>query len=110
MPNLFNPLNTNAIAATATSQSRAFSTGDGLNTQLSFYNAGPNDVFIKVGDSTVVATLPALSTNAGAQGNATPVPAGGVLAFSHNPPGTYWAAICKSGETAAAYCTPGEGL
>jgi len=110
MPTLFNPLNTNAIAATATSQSRLFPTGDGQRTQVSIYNAGPNDVFVEFGDSTVVATFPALNAAIGAQGNATPIPAYAVIGFSNNPAATHWAAICAGTGTANVYITMGEGL
>ena len=109
MPNPLIALNTNAIAATATSQARALPTGDGDNRQLSFYNDGPGTAFITLGASTVVATLPAVSTNVGAQGNATPVPAGTVLAFTMNPVQTHWAVICLAAGTANVYCTPGQG-
>lgn len=105
----FNPLNTNTIAATATSQTRALPTGDGLRTQVSFYNDGPGLAFIELGNSAVVATLPALSGAIGAEGNATPIPVGQVLAFSNNPQRTNWAVICPAAGTANVYCTAGEG-
>lgn len=105
----FNPLNTNAIAATATSQSRAMPTGAGRRTQVSFYNDGPGVAFVDLGSAAVVATLPVLTANTGAEGAATPIPVGQVLAFSNNPEAPYWAVICPAGNTANVYCTVGEG-
>lgn len=109
MPQVLKPNNTNAIAATATSQARAFPTtapGD----CCAFYNDGPGLVFVYMDGSTATATLPALSAAAGTQGNATPIPVGASINLTHAPSDTHWAAICLAGGTANVYCTPGVGF
>lgn len=109
---VFYPATTNAIAATATSQARAFPTISSHDSHDSsaFYNDGPSVAFIAMGASSVVATLPALSAAAGAQGNATPIPVGASINLRKGSAETYWAVICPAGLTANVYCTPGLGL
>lgn len=106
---IFKANSTNAIAATATSQARAFATG-GRGDNAVFYNDGPGLAFVATGTSAVVATLPALSAAVGAQGNATPVPVGTSVNLRLSAQDSYWAIICQAGGTAAVYCTSGEGL
>lgn len=106
---VFSPANTNAIAATSTSQSRALPTGS-AGSSCAYYNNGAGVVFVVTGASDVVATLPALSTNVGAQGNATPIPVGASVNLTHASHHTHWAAICIAAATADVYCTPGIGL
>lgn len=111
----FLPSNTNAIAATATSQSRTIPNAIG-DVNAVFYNDGPGLAFVEMGDSTVVATLPALSTNVGAAGNATPVPVGQSINLSYltagvdSLPFTHWAVICLTASTANVYCSGGTGV
>ena len=109
---VFEPRNTNAIAATATSQNRLFPTftGGGAGDCCAYYNDGPGIVFIVTGAVGVTATLPALSAAAGAQGNATPIPVGQSVNITHKAADTSWAAICPAGVTANVYCTPGVGV
>lgn len=109
--------NTNAIAATATAQARALPASSPSPHVAVFYNQGPYDAFVCLGASSVVATLPALSTNAGAEGNATPIPVGSSLPLRCVTRGVsgettlnYWSVICQSGNTASVFCTTGEGL
>lgn len=109
---VFYPASTNAIAATATSQARAFATltAHESHDSCAFYNDGPSAVFIAMGASTIVATLPGLSAAVGAQGNSTPIPVGSSINLRRGSAETYWAAICPAGLTSNVYCTPGLGL
>lgn len=106
---VFRPNNTNAIAATATSQVRLFPTPS-VGDCAAFYNDGPNVVFVVTGAAAVVATLPALSAAAGLQGNATPIPVGASVSLMHLKGAVAWAAICPAAGTANVYCTTGSGL
>ena len=111
----FLPTNTNAIAATATSQSRAMPNAVG-EVGAAFYNDGPGVAFVVTGGAAVVATLPTLTANTGAVGNATPVPVGASVNLSYLNTGTdtltvtHWAAICPAAGTANVYCTAGSGV
>ena len=109
---VFYPASTNTIAATATSQARAFATLSAHEScdSLAIYNDGPNVAFVAFGVSTLVVTLPALSTNTGAQGTGTPIPVGSSINLRRSGAENYWGAICKTGETANVYATPGLGL
>lgn len=106
MADILIPQDTNTIASTATSQSRALPSG---GETAAFYNDGPSLVFVITGISTVTATLPALSAAVGAAGTATPVPVGASIPLGIRQGHTHWASICKAGETANVYCTPGKG-
>jgi hypothetical protein len=107
MSQVFSPRNTNAIAVTATSQSRPLPSGT-MDTVV-FYNDGPATAFVAQGDSAVVAVAPALATNIGAETNSTPIPVGQSVAFSRVTGASNWAAICATGLTAGVYCTVGTG-
>ena len=110
----FYPELTNAIAATATSQSRLLPSTSS-ETSAVFYNDGPV-AFVTMGLAAVVATLPALSTNVGAAGNSTPIPVGASINLSFLPAEDnnslvdYWAVICPAAGTANVYCTAGRGI
>jgi hypothetical protein len=104
---LFKPISangTNAIVATTTSQSRAL---PGTGITAVFYNDGPNLAFVNVGDSTVSATAPALSTNAGAAGS-MPIPVGQAVPVRIDPANTYWAVVGIG--AANVYCSQGQGV
>lgn len=108
MAEIFTPASTNSIASTSTSQARDFAAG---GTNAVFYNDGPSVVFVVTGPvGALTATLPALSTNVGALGNATPIPVGASINLDFKASHTQYAAICRAGETASLYCTPGVGI
>lgn len=109
---VFHPASTNTIAATATSQARAFATLVAHEScdSCAYYNDGPGIVFIAMGPAAIVATLPALSAAVGAQGNSTPIPVGASINLKRGAGESYWAAICLAGGTANVYCTPGLGF
>ena len=90
---LFKPIassSTNTIVATTASLSRAL---PGTGITAVFYNDGPNVVFVKTGNSAVIATAPVLSTNAGAAGS-MPVPVGQSMPIRLDPVlHTHWAVV-----------------
>jgi hypothetical protein len=109
--NLLSPRNTNAIAATSTSQTRPLPSGGATNTvggpTVVFYNDGPGLVFIVTSaNSGVVAVAPTLSTFVGTVGH-TPIPVGQSHPFQLGPNDQYWAAVSIS--TSSVYCTRGDG-
>lgn len=108
---LFNARNTNAIAATTSSQARLLPSGGGTETvggpTVVFYNDGPSLAFVFLGpNSAVTAVAPTLSTNVGAAGH-TPIPVGQSHPFQLGPGDMYWAAVSIS--TSNIYCTRGDG-
>lgn len=66
--------------------------------QLRIYNAGPNDVFIRLGNGALTAVV---ATD-------MPIPAGAVEVFTKNAAGSV-AGICAGTGTATVYLTAGEG-
>lgn len=108
MAEIFTPADTNAIAATATSQVRTLAAG---GSNAAFYNDGPSIAFVVTGPAgALVATLPALSAAVGAAGNATPIPVGASINLDYRASHTQWAVICPAAGTANVYCTPGVGF
>ena len=108
--NLFSPRNTNAIAATSTSQARLLpSAGAGQDVggpTAVFYNAGAGTAFICVGpDANLTAVAPTVSTNVGTGGH-MPLPTGALIPIQLAPTDKYWAVV--SGTTASVYCTRGD--
>lgn len=74
-----------------------------------FYNVGTVPAFVVTGDSSIVATLPAVSGTSGTAGNGTPIPPGQSINLKRGSSDTYWAVICRAAETADVYCTTGSG-
>lgn len=107
---VFEPGHTNAIAATATVLTRALPVVGAFAGNCVFYNDGPSLVFVALGASAVEATLPAVSTNAGAPGNSYPVAIGSSILLARKAGDSHWSAICPAGLTASVYCTAGKGI
>jgi len=107
---VFEPGHTNAIAATATALSRALPLDGPPEGNCVFYNDGPNLVFVAMGAASMLATLPAVSTNVGNAGNSTPVAIGTSIPLSRKKGDTHWSAICPAGLTSSVYCTVGKGI
>lgn len=109
--NLLTPRNTNAIAATTSSQSRPLPSGGGTETvgggTAVFYNDGPGLAFVFVGaNSALVAIAPALSTFVGAAGH-YPVPVGQSHPIQLVGTDQFWAVVSLT--TSNVYCTRGDG-
>ena len=103
--NLLTPYNTNAIAATTSSQSRGMPLQGGITAV--FYNDGPGLAFVSVGEGPVVlAVAPTLSTNVGLPGS-YPVPVGQSHPIQLAGTDQYWAAVSLT--TSNVYCTRGDG-
>ena len=105
LPGLQGANNTATLAATSSTGNVAINLNGAFQVEL--YNAGPNDVFVAFGNSTVVATLPSTSTGS------YPVAAGHCKIITFNPSLvnqiTYMAAICASAQTATVFASPGVG-
>lgn len=84
-----------SISATSTSASVAL---DPNSSTVRVHNKGPNEVFIRFGDSTVISSAARM-----------PVPVGAVNTFTKGA-ATHVAAICAATETATVRFTNGEGL
>lgn len=109
--NLFTPKNSNAIAATTTSQARALPGAGGTETvggpTAVFYNDGPGLAFVFCdANNNVVAVAPTLSTNVGLPGH-TQLPIGQSIPFQLRNTDAYWAVVSLS--TSNVYCTRGDG-
>lgn len=109
--NLFSPRNTNAIAATTSSQSRLFPAGGGTETTggptVVFYNDGPGLAFVFYGPNAgITALTPQLSTNVGTSGH-MPIPVGQQIPYALGATDAYYAVISLS--TSNVYCTRGDG-
>ena len=109
--NLLTPRNTNAIAATTSSQARAIPSAGGTEPgggpTLVFYNDGPSLAFVFVGaNASITAVAPTLSTNVGTPGH-MPLPVGQSIPISRTQTDQYWAVVSLS--TSNVYCTLGDG-
>ena len=95
---LFSPIATTAVSVSASTASGALTMPTTpANPTVRVYNSTAVVVFIKFGTSTVTAAT-----------TDTPIPAGGVEAFSINPNVTHIAGITASG-TGTLYATTGFG-
>lgn len=101
---------TNAISVTETAQSRALPNGGPAEGNCVFYNDGLSLAFVVMGSASLLATLPAVSTNAGAEANSYPVAVGDSIVLARKKGDTHWSAICPAGLTASVYCTVGKGM
>lgn len=97
-------IGTAKIAATQTASTATLIGTVGTNVVI--YNAGPNLAFVKIGASTVVATVP---TTAGTGGMPVPIGFYGVTVARSPSSDTTVSAICNTGETAAVYFSVGSG-
>lgn len=109
--NLFSPKNTNAIAATSSSQARllpSMGAGETVGGPTAvFYNSSTNLAFVTVGASKdLTAVAPTLSTNVGVMGS-FPLPPGLLIPIQLKPTDEYWAVVSLT--TSDVYCTRGDG-
>jgi hypothetical protein len=98
----FFPIASALISATAASLATVLPGGASplVNQTVRIHNAGPSDVFIAFGPSTVTAA---------ADGTSMIVPAGNTEVFRAGEVATYIATICPAAGTAAVYVTRGNG-
>lgn len=95
MQGAFSPQATATLSATSSSDRVALA---GTGSQIVIQNAGPNVVFVQLGDSTVTAAV----------ASGFPVFNGASVQISRAGH-THLAGICAATQTATVYATPGEG-
>ena len=97
------PISVTSTAATTQVQAAGSSTQSTMK-KLRIYNAGPNVAFILGGNSSPGTA--AAPTSFASPGD-LPIAPGSVEVFQM--PVSHLSCVCKSGETATLYVTPGEG-
>jgi len=98
MMNPFSPADTATLAVTETTASVALPAGAGDQIMITSAPSG-SLAFIRVGDSTVVAT----------EANGTPILPTAAYIFTIDPNATHVAGIAATGNTATLYVTRGNG-